>query len=203
MSDSQETVICTIHSPMNGKVYSLEDVPDPAFARGMIGEGIAIEPEDGVVYAPVDGTIQSVFETEHAGKKVLTCKMHGWRSGITRADSSRQIFWVFREVGVKKILSEGGVGTINRLLNPRDLLIPDDYLDMSCRKDVMLDGRYLLVMRDALCPELRKKLLTAAKRFFRGRIFWLFDGFLDEILLLQSTFSCIIMADWRSVRCKG
>lgn len=66
MSDSQETVICTIHSPMNGKVYSLEDVPDPAFARGMIGEGIAIEPEDGVVYAPVDGTIQSVFETEHA-----------------------------------------------------------------------------------------------------------------------------------------
>ena len=33
----------------------------------------------------------------HAGKKILTCKMHGWRSGVTRADASRQIFWTFRE----------------------------------------------------------------------------------------------------------
>lgn len=108
---------------------------------------------------------------EFAGKKILTCKMHGWRSGITRADASRQIFWVFREAGVQRILSEGGVGTINHLLNPRDLMIPDDYLDLSVRKDVMLDGRYLLVMRDALCTELREKLLLAAKKFFSGRIF--------------------------------
>ena len=108
---------------------------------------------------------------EFADKKILTCKMHGWRSGITRADASRQIFWTFREAGVKRIFSEGGVGTINHLLNPRDLMIPDDYLDLSVRKDVMLDGRYLLVMRDALCTELREKLLTAAKKFFHGRFF--------------------------------
>ena len=105
------------------------------------------------------------------GKNFLTCKMHGWRSGVTRADSSRQIFWTFRAAGVKRILSEGGVGTVNRLLNPRDLLIPDDYLDLSVRKDVQLDGRYLLIMRDALCIELRGKLLTAAEKFFTGRIF--------------------------------
>ena len=105
------------------------------------------------------------------GKKFLTCKMHGWRSGVTRADSSRQIFWTFRAAGVKRILSEGGVGTVNHLLNPRDLMIPDDYLDISNRKDVQLDGRYLLIMRDALCPELRGKLLDSAKKFFDGRIF--------------------------------
>ena len=105
------------------------------------------------------------------GKNFLTCKMHGWRSGVTRADSSRQIFWTFRAAGVKRIFSEGGVGSINRLLNPRDLLIPDDYLDLSVRKDVQLDGRYLLIMRDALCSELRGKLLSAAGKFFTGRIF--------------------------------
>lgn len=105
------------------------------------------------------------------GKNFLTCKMHGWRSGTTRADSSRQVFWTFRELGVKKIFSEGGVGSVNRLLNPRDLLVPDDYLDLSTRKDVQLDGRYLLIMRDALCPELRTKLLESAKKFFDGRIF--------------------------------
>ena len=85
-----------------------------------------------------------LFEVD--GRKVLTCKMHGWRTGVTRADSSRQIFCVFREAGVKNIFSESGVGTSNHLLNPRDLMIPDDYLDLSVRKDVQLDGKYLLVM---------------------------------------------------------
>ncbi|MDD6397364.1 MAG: phosphorylase, partial [Selenomonadaceae bacterium] len=39
------------------------------------------------------------------------------------------------------------------------------------RKDVMLDGRYLLVMRDALCPELRQQLIESVKKRFTGRIF--------------------------------
>ena len=103
--------------------------------------------------------------------RVLSCRMHGWRSGVTRADASRQVFWVFREAGVVRVLSEGGVGTANHLLDPRDFLIPDDYLDLSNRKDVMLDGRYLLIMRDALCPELRASLLAATKKRFSGRIF--------------------------------
>ena len=104
-------------------------------------------------------------------KRVLTCRMHGWRSGVTRADASRQVFWVFRAAGVRRILSEGGVGTVNKLLDLRDFLVPDDYLDLSCRKDVMLDGRYLLIMRDALCPELRKALIAATRKHFDGRIF--------------------------------
>ena len=104
-------------------------------------------------------------------KRVLTVKMHGWRSGVTRADASRQVFWVFREAGVKRIISEGGVGTVNKLLDLRDFIIPDDYLDLSVRKDVMLDGRYLLVMRDALCPEMRKALIASTKQRFDGRVF--------------------------------
>jgi 5'-methylthioadenosine phosphorylase len=104
-------------------------------------------------------------------KHVLTVRMHGWRSGVTRADASRQVFWVFREAGVKRIISEGGVGTVNKLLDIRDFMVPDDYLDMSMRKDVMLDGRYLLVMRDALCPELREALIKATKKRFDGHIF--------------------------------
>ena len=96
-------------------------------------------------------------------KKVLTCRMHGWRSGVTRADASRQVFWTFREAGVKRIISEGGVGTVNKLLDLRDFIIPDDYLDLSVRKDVMLDGRYLLIMRQAL--------IESTKKRFDGRVF--------------------------------
>lgn len=105
------------------------------------------------------------------GRQVLTCKMHGWRSGVSRADASRQIFWVFREAGVKRIISEGGVGTANHLLDPRDFVIPNDYLDLSMRKDVELDGRYLLVMRDSLCPEVRSTLVDTTREHYNGRVF--------------------------------
>lgn len=105
------------------------------------------------------------------GKRVLTCKMHGWRAGVNRADASRQVFWVFREAGVRRIISEGGVGTVNHLLDPRDFVIPDDYLDLSVRKDVGLEGRYLLIMRDALCSEIREELINLTQEEYDGRIF--------------------------------
>ncbi|EAX46899.1 purine phosphorylase, family 2 [Thermosinus carboxydivorans Nor1] len=104
-------------------------------------------------------------------RQVLTCKMHGWRSGTSRADASRQVFWVLRETGVKRIIAEGGVGSVNHLLDPRDVVVPDDYIDLSLRKDVGLEGKYLLVMRDALCPEIRSALVAAARERYGGRIF--------------------------------
>ncbi|MCE5284424.1 MAG: MTAP family purine nucleoside phosphorylase [Pelosinus sp.] len=104
-------------------------------------------------------------------KEVLTCRMHGWRRGVSRADASRQVFWVLREAGVKRIFSEGGVGTVNPLLDPRDFVIPHDYVDLSMRKHVELDGRYLLVMRDALCSEMRRLLVKVTRTHFDGRIF--------------------------------
>lgn len=105
------------------------------------------------------------------GRAVLTCRMHGWRAGVSRADASRQIFWVLREAGVRRIIGEGGVGSVNHLLDPRDIVIPHDYIDCSLRKDVGLEGRYLLVMRDAICPEIREALLVTARQFHQGRIF--------------------------------
>lgn len=104
-------------------------------------------------------------------RKVLTLKMHGWRDKVSRADASRQIFWVFQAAGVKKILAEGGVGSINRLLRPLDIIVPNDYLDFSLRKDVNLGGAYLLVMRDAVCPAIRKELVAAAETAAVGRVF--------------------------------
>lgn len=104
-------------------------------------------------------------------RQVLTCKMHGWRSDVSRADASRQVFWALREAGVKRIIAEGGVGTVNHLLDTRDFVIPNDYLDFSLRKDVGLEGKYLLVMRDALCPEVRDGLIETTRRHYQGRIF--------------------------------
>lgn len=55
-----------ILSPADGEIISLEDVPDPVFSEKMLGEGFAVIPENGVIYAPVSGTLTDVTDTLHA-----------------------------------------------------------------------------------------------------------------------------------------
>lgn len=55
-----------IQSPMIGTVLPLSQVSDEAFASEAMGKGIAIIPEEGKVFSPVDGTIAMVFGTKHA-----------------------------------------------------------------------------------------------------------------------------------------
>jgi len=50
----------------NGHAIALSDVPDEVFASGMLGQGFAIEPSDGTVYAPASGRVESIAETKHA-----------------------------------------------------------------------------------------------------------------------------------------
>ena len=52
--------------PTPGKVIPYTEIPDPTFASGALGEGIGVEPEEGVVYAPMDGEISSVADSKHA-----------------------------------------------------------------------------------------------------------------------------------------
>ena len=55
-----------ITAPFSGKLVPLSDVPDETFASGILGEGIAIEPSDGLFCSPVDGTVETIAETKHA-----------------------------------------------------------------------------------------------------------------------------------------
>ena len=56
-------VIC---SPINGNVLPLSEAKDDAFAQGLLGNGVAIDPADGKVVSPVDGTVMTLFPTKHA-----------------------------------------------------------------------------------------------------------------------------------------
>lgn len=55
-----------ILAPIAGNVIALENVSDPTFAAGVLGQGVAIEPDEGRVVAPVDGKVVTLFDTRHA-----------------------------------------------------------------------------------------------------------------------------------------
>lgn len=64
--DSVITGEAILLSPMNGKFLPLQEVEDEVFKEGSLGQGAAVIPEEGKLFAPVDGTVAMVFPTGHA-----------------------------------------------------------------------------------------------------------------------------------------
>ena len=55
-----------LFAPVAGNAVPVTEVPDPTFAEGMLGNGIAVLPTEGKVYAPCDATVDTMFATGHA-----------------------------------------------------------------------------------------------------------------------------------------
>lgn len=55
-----------VDCPMDGKLIPLAEVADETFASGVLGAGVALEPTDGTVYAPFDGTVETLLDSHHA-----------------------------------------------------------------------------------------------------------------------------------------
>lgn len=62
----KETRPITLFSHMNGKAAALGTVGDEVFSREILGKGAAIEPNEGKLFSPCDGRVESVFDTKHA-----------------------------------------------------------------------------------------------------------------------------------------
>ena len=55
-----------LYAPIQGTIVPRNEIPDDTFAAGVLGDGVGIDPEEGVVVAPFDGEISSVTDTKHA-----------------------------------------------------------------------------------------------------------------------------------------
>ena len=65
-AEKQEKQSVALYAHMNGAFVPLEDVKDEAFSSKILGDGAAIEPTEGKLYAPCDGKVDMVFDTKHA-----------------------------------------------------------------------------------------------------------------------------------------
>ncbi|MDO7805184.1 N-acetylglucosamine-specific PTS transporter subunit IIBC [Lactiplantibacillus pentosus] len=66
-TDNEAVPVTTVlHAPATGQLMPISDVADETFAGKLLGDGYAVEPEDGEIVAPVSGTVTSVFPTKHA-----------------------------------------------------------------------------------------------------------------------------------------
>lgn len=119
-------------------------------------------------------------EGPHGPREALAVKMHGWRRGVKRADASLQTFWVFHEAGVRKVVADGGVGSLNHLLDPRDVVVPNDFIDLTIKQDIYVRGDHLLIMREPICASLASHLHAGASekfpRVFRRGTYLVTDG---------------------------
>lgn len=66
LEDFMESVNIELSAYMNGTVVTLENVEDEAFSQKILGDGVAIEPDEGKLYSPCDGKVEMVFDTKHA-----------------------------------------------------------------------------------------------------------------------------------------
>jgi 5'-methylthioadenosine phosphorylase len=102
----------------------------------------------------------------------LTVPFHGWRPDADNRFASEQIYWVFRESGVKRVLVEGSVGSVNILLDPKDIVIPTDFIDFTKRTSPFFSGYGpILRMKQPTCPEIRKAFLKYCRDEGRARVF--------------------------------
>ena len=55
-----------LYSPVKGEAILNDQIPDPTFAEGILGPTFAVDPKEGLIKAPCDGTITQIFRTGHA-----------------------------------------------------------------------------------------------------------------------------------------
>lgn len=128
-----------IYAPVTGTLIPLEQVKDVVFSSGTMGKGIAVDPEDGVITAPFDGTVTALYPTKHAvgitSEDGVECIIH---VGVDTANLQGKHFEVkvkenqkvkagdvLLEVDLAAILKEG-----YSLVTPILVTNSDEYLDV-------------------------------------------------------------------------
>ncbi|CYT80522.1 TPA: PTS glucose transporter subunit IIA [Streptococcus suis] len=147
-----------VFSPLSGQILPLEKVNDATFSKKMLGEGVAIIPKDGKVYAPFDGAITSLFLTKHAigltsdegvellihfGLETVELKGRGFVSHVSDGEKVEK-GQLMLEVDVEMLVAEG-----YDIVTPVVVTNTQEYLDvllLSTKEEVNYADDLLAVL---------------------------------------------------------
>jgi 5'-methylthioadenosine phosphorylase len=108
---------------------------------------------------------------------VLNVFSHGWPLDGIDHGAHRRVAWVLAQAGTKKVLADSTCGSLNKALQPRDLLVASDVIDLSQTQFSLLGGRFqhLCVGAQLFCPALGKTLEATARELWPqpGRVYGL------------------------------
>lgn len=143
-----------ILSPIAGKAIALEDVPDPTFAEGILGLGAAVEPSEGKITAPADGTVGTLFDTHHAiglnldngaellihiGINTVELNGEGFTAHVSEGDRVKkgQTLITFD----KELIASKGYKTVTPVI----VTNPDEYSAVKCVADGNVTEKDVLI----------------------------------------------------------
>ncbi|HEL1617797.1 TPA: PTS glucose transporter subunit IIA [Streptococcus suis] len=147
-----------VFSPLSGQILPLEKVNDATFSKKMLGEGVAIIPKDGKVYAPFDGVVTSLFPTKHAigltsdegvellihfGLETVELKGRGFVSHVSDGEKVEK-GQLMLEVDVEMLVAEG-----YDIVTPVVVTNTQEYLDvllLSTKEEVNYADDLLAVL---------------------------------------------------------
>jgi 5'-methylthioadenosine phosphorylase len=102
---------------------------------------------------------------------VLYLRYLGVRSGATRTTDVEAAFHALQAAGVRRIVTDDNMGSLNPLLDPGDLVVCHDFIDLHKEASVApLEGK-LVRLRDPYCPSLRRLIYERASGAGVGRVF--------------------------------
>ncbi|WP_172251275.1 PTS system trehalose-specific EIIBC component [Saccharibacillus deserti] len=132
LADKDAVNVLDLLAPIQGRAVSLDKVPDPAFAEKQMGDGIAIEPSEGRVVAPFDGTVAHVIDKSkhavilehatgvqvliHVGIDTVGLKGSGFKAHVATGDvvKAGQLLLEFD----REVITAGGYSTISPVIVP-------------------------------------------------------------------------------------
>ncbi len=140
-----------------------------AIITSQISDGYFSDTRDIVVTTPW-GTTPITIGTL-GGHRVAGLMRYGpQRNTASHHINFRANLWALRELGVERIVSQNAIGSVNPMLQPGDVVISDDFIDLTKNRPLTLydtDRSWVRVdMTEPFCPEMRRALVTATRSVF-------------------------------------
>jgi len=134
---------------------------------GIYEPGIISDVKEIKVYTPFGRTSDLISVGYYKDKKIAFIPRHGRRHQIPpHKIPSRANIWAFKELGVKRIISPGTVGSLREDYKPGEFVIVDQFIDRTrWREDTFYEGGQVchISSADPFCPELRKIFVKSAR----------------------------------------